>query len=205
MLAVDPDIEEQLNTGRIDRRDAVLFMLAEGNFGFFAHGSGTLSWGGYDFVGAGALLSIKKAPDTLEQTKEAFEVSVATRYEVDGETVDVLSTEELIGIEALTYFRRPALIGKLYINPAGQVIDFVQERRCEIHAIVHDDDDKKGYSINGILYAAGTLRQNAEGKTRNALFQAQIDATDKCLNHASKTRTQTVYWGARKPSNKAKD
>lgn len=202
MRTYDPDIQEQFDTGRIDRRDAILFMFDEGNFGFFAGGSGTLPWNGDDYVGAGSLAKVTVGGSDTSKTQESIEIVLASKYEVDGEVVELFTKEELEGIEAFSYYRRPAILGRFYISEAGQIIDFVQTARCEVHAIEHDEDDRQGYSLRIVLEGLGAFRKHVDAKTRNKELQAQIDDTDRGLDNVGTIVNEKVYWGGKPPETK---
>lgn len=204
MRTFDPDIEDQLDSGKIDRRDALIFVLDEGTFGFVAGVMGTLTFnvGGVDvdFVGAGSLLSLYVPESDVKQTQEAVEVSISTKYEVDGTLVELISVDALSGIEDLSWYRRPALVGRLWVSDAGGVIDFEQLRRCEIHEILHTEDDAKGYTVTGRLQTVEVFRRLVDAKTRNGELQQLIDPTDRGLEAVSKMATDTVYWGRKDPA-----
>lgn len=195
MRSYDPDIEDQIDDGRVDRFQAVMFALDEGNFGFFSGGVGTITWGLIDFIGAGSLISIERPSEDLAQTQESYEVVVASTYEVDGQRYELFEEGVLEGIENLTYYRRPAIIGKFYIAEDGSVIDFVQDARCEIHSIVHEYDDN-GLVLRGILNNVGVLRTQVDAVRRNKTFQKQIDSSDKGLNLLGVVRSEKIDWGA---------
>lgn len=203
MRTFDPDIEDQLDDGRIDRRDALVFILEEGTFGFFANGTGTLTWNiegvDVDFVGAGSLIKMEVSETDMQQTQNTIEVTLASRYEVDGEVVELISADALQSIEAMNWYRRPAIVGRFWINEAGQVIDFEQRARCEIHEIVHDEDETSGAVLVGRLNTLDVFRKLVDAKTRNNELQKLIDPDDRGLDAVSKMTTEKVYWGRRDP------
>jgi hypothetical protein len=205
MKTLDPDILAQLDAGRIDRRDALIFILDEGVFGFFAGGRGTLTFnvGGIDvdFVGSGSLIDISMQQDDVQQTHSSIEVSLCSMYEVDGELREIISADLLVGIEQLSWYRRPAIVGRLWINDAGGIIDFEQLARCEIHDVAHVEDDEKGYTLTGVLETVDVFRQLVDAKTANTEFQqSTVDATDRGFDHVSRMATDQVFWGRKDPA-----
>ena len=129
----------------------------------------------------------------LWRAKYGRDVSHTTMREI----VELFSSGLLQGIEQLTYYRRPAIVGRFYISEAGQVIDFVQLAKCEIFSIVHDEDDKNGYTITGVLNTVSAFRKMRDSKTRNKELQALIDPTDRGLDNIGVVTKDKVYWGAR--------
>ncbi len=203
MQTLDPDILAQYAAGRIDRRDALIFYLDEGTFAFYAGGRGTLTFsvGGapVDFVGSGSLISVSMSGEDVQQTQDAIEVEVASQYEVDGTLVELISTEALTSIEAMSWYRRPAIVGRLWIDNDGAVIDFEQRARCEIHEVLHVEDKDRGFVLRGVLQTIDVFRRIVDAKTRNSEFQALIDPADKGLDAVSQMATDTVYWGRKDP------
>lgn len=200
MNVFDPSIGAQLDAGRIDRRQAVLLNFDEGSFGFFAGGPGTLVWNGINYVGAGGLITVQLGQEDVSQTQESVEISISSKYEVNGQSMELISVGVLQGIEAMTYLRRPATVGKFYISPAGQIIDFVPDMLCEMHGIYHEEDDKNGYVLRGVLNNIGSFRAQVDSLARNSDLQAQIDATDNALNMLSISVVEKIYWGSKPPA-----
>ena len=199
MRTYDPDIEAQLDAGRIDRRDAVLFVLDEGAFGFVSGVVGTLPWNSVDYVGSGSLLGIEMGESDMAQTNSGIEVTLSSHYEVDGVRTELFDTGLLQSIEQMSWFRRPAIVGRFWIAESGTIIDFEQRARCEIHQIVHQEDDEKGYTIRGILENVNVFRTLVDAKTRNSQFQALIAPGDTGLDGLSVVATDKIYWGRRPP------
>lgn len=203
MQTLDPDITAQYEAGRIDRRDALIFYLDEGTFAFYAGGRGTLTFsvGGVpvDFVGSGSLLALSLAGEDVQQTQDAIEVEIASKYEVDGQLVELISTEALSSVEAMNWYRRPAVVGRLWIDDGGSIIDFEQRARCEIHEVLHVEDKDRGFILRGSLQTVDAFRRIVDAKTRNSEFQALIDPLDKGLDSVSQMATDTVYWGRKDP------
>jgi hypothetical protein len=204
MRTFDPAIEDQLDSGKLDRRDALIFILDEGTFGFVAGVRGTLTFnvGGIDvdFVGSGSLIELDVPESDVQQTQNSLEVSICSKYEVDGVVTEIISTDVLVGIEALSWYRRPAIVGRLWISEGGQIIDFEQLMRCEIHEVLHEEDDDKGYTLKGVLQTVEVFRRLVDVKTRNTEFQATLDPTDRGLEAVSQMATDTVYWGRKDPN-----
>lgn len=204
MRTFDPAIEAQLDSGKIDRRDALMFVLDEGIFGFVSGVRGTLPFnvGGIDvdFVGSGSLISMYLPESDIRGTQEAVEVSISSKYEVDGNVVEVIKTDTLSGIESLSWYRRQAIVGRLWISEGGSVIDFEQLRQCEIHEVLHTEDDERGYTLTGRLQTVEAFRRIVDAKTRNGELQASIDPTDRGLEAVSRMVTDKVVWGRKDPA-----
>lgn len=198
MRTYDPDIEAQLDAGQIDRRDAVLFILDEGAFGFVSGVVGTLTWNDVEYTGAGSLLSIGMGESDFG-TQSSIEVSLSSHYEVDGVRTEVFDNGTLQTIEQMSWFRRPAIVGRFWIANTGAIIDFEQRARCEIHQIVHSETADSGYMIKGILENINVFRRLRDSKTRNAEFQKLVDPTDRAFDALSVVATDRIYWGRRPP------
>lgn len=195
MRVFDPDIQEQLESGRISYRDAVLFVLDEGAYGFFSGGRGVISYGGYDFIGSGSLISFSLPAENTDVTNSPIEVSLSSHYEQDGVVTRVFEDGLLSSIEDSNWFRRPAILYEIWLDESNEVIDLVQRARREIHQIRHEEDPKSGYTITGVLETPTVFQTYTERKRRNSDLQVQIDEDDAGLEFVSTVRTEKIWWG----------
>lgn len=195
MKTFDPDIQAQLDAGLIDYRDAVLFALDEGNYGFFSGGRGSVTFGGLTFVGSGSLIEFSLPDENTSLASAPIEVSLSSHYEVDGVVTRIFDDATLNSIEDSNWMRRPAIIYEIWFDADGQVIDLVQRARREIHQIRHTEDPKRGYTITGVLETPSVFQTYVEYKRRNSSIQKLIDPTDKGLEYTSTVRNEKVYFG----------
>lgn len=195
MRVFDPDIQAQLDAGLISYRDAVLFVLDEGSFGFFSGGRGTISVGLLDFVGSGSLIEFNLPAENTDVSNSPIEVSLSSHYEVDGVITQIFDEGVLSSIEDSNWFRRPAIIYEIWLDQDNEVIDLVQRARREIHQIIHKEDPKRGYTITGVLETPTVFQTYVERKRRNSDLQALIDATDEGLEFVATVRTEKIWWG----------
>ncbi len=195
MRVFDPDIQDQLENGRISYRDAVLFVLDEGSYGFFSGGRGTISHGGLDFVGSGSLITFSLPSENTDVSNSPIEVSLSSHYEVDGVVTQIFDDGVLSSIEDSNWFRRPAIIYEIWLDEDNNVIDLVQRARREIHQIFHKEDPKAGYTITGVLETPTVFQTYTERKRRNSDLQALISATDAGLEFVATMRTEKIWWG----------
>lgn len=197
MRTYDPDIQAQLDAGRISYRDAILFSLDEGEYGFFSGGRGTISYAGLDFVGAGSLIKFSIPGEDTSLVSAAIEVSLSSHYEIDGVLTQLFDDEVLAGIESSNWFRRPAILYEIWLNEDGEVIDLVQRARREIHQIKHVQDQRNGYTITGVLETPSIFQKLVQRKRRNSSLQYQIDPDDLSLEFIATVRDEKIYWGKR--------
>lgn len=201
MKNLDPDIEAQLDAGALTIRDAILFVLDEGNYGFYTGGRGVITdpGTGFDFQGAGSLITIEVQGDSTAQVSAPIKVTLATQYEIDGVVYDVFDDGVLDTIESSNWFRRTAVIYRIWLDADLQVIEFEQRARREIHQILHHEDPKKGYYLEGVLETPSVFRKLVGGKKRNKTLQRRLDPADKFMDQVNNTTTQKTYWGRLPP------
>lgn len=202
MRTFDEDIQAQLDAGLISYRDAIVFALDEGNYGFFSGGRGTISYGGFDFIGSGSLIEFNIPGEDTSLTSAAIEVSLSSHYEIDGVLTEIFDSELLSSIEGSNWMRRPAILYEIWLDQDNEVIDLVQRARREIHQVIHKEDPKRGYTITGVLETPSVFQKLIEHKRRNGAFHALIDPTDKGLEFLSVVRDEKIVWG-RRPSKSA--
>lgn len=193
MRDLETDVGTQINSGRFDRRDAILFDFAEGTYGFW-WGEGEFPWNGIDFVGAGRMLQIETisigsdgAPTEIRVTLSAIPNSELTP--------DVLGS-----IEAYTYHLRSVLLYRFYFDPdtgalvgTGPVVQF----RGYIDQIPHRDEPDGAYALEAILVSKSVDYRKAGQRQRGNEQQALLNggSTDLFFEHAATAGTQTVQWG----------
>lgn len=193
MQTLETATSDVISDGRFGRRDAILFDLGEGQYGFW-WGAGNFPWNGITFVGAGRLLDVGNVKYASDGSPTQLTVTLSAIADTD------LTPDVLGSIESYTYHLRPVLLYRFYFHPltgamtgTAPVIRF----RGYIDQILHEDQPGGAYSLKATLYSK-TVDYRAAGYLRRGVESQKLlngGSTDLFFEHAAHAATATAKWG----------
>lgn len=193
MRTLEAATEAVIDGGRFIRRDAILFDLAEGQYGFW-WGEGEFQWNGLTFVGAGSLLKLD--PVAFNSDGAPTEITVTLRaMPTAGLTPDVLAS-----IEDYTYHLRQALLYRFYFDPDTKVMTGTAPTvlfRGSIDQIDQDDQPDGQFALIARLVSKSADYRRTGHRKRGNEHQKLLNGgtTDLFYEHAAEAGTITLKWG----------
>ncbi len=187
------DIDDAIAAGAVILRDAILFDLLEGTYGFW-WGEGEFNWNGQVFHGAGSLLSVGEVGTGGDGEPTELEVRLRAMPDA-GLTPDVLGTIEQYG-----YHRRPAILYRFVFSPVdGTMIGAVPEVRYRgiINQIEHEDAADGQYALVARIVSRSTLYRSTGYQRCNTETQRAFNggAPDLFFAHAAAAAAENAKWG----------
>lgn len=179
-----------LASGRISKRDMILFELSvAGLFGFWS-GLGTFTYQSVDYVGAGSLIQIDALGGQLGLAASAVTVKLSSVPNSD------LTPDVLNSIEDYQWHQAPVVISRAYFNPTTSALVSVERMyRGYVDRIDHEEQ------VGGQKVLVGYLESKARDHLKRGYRMAgdsdqrRVDATDAGLSGVATAAIQTIYWG----------
>ena len=187
---------EAIGRGEYANTLLLLFDLPEGQFGFWP-GIGTLNVGGFDYVGAGSLLTIEQIQTGVDISASPLNVTLRAVPVVTPEGDTPLSPDVLATIDNYAYKNRPARLSYAWFNPAtGALVTVVLWWQGYIDTIEHNEVVGGDYALVARLEPVSLDHSRIGYRMRSDTDQKLIDPTDKFFEHAAVTGTEEIKYGA---------
>ncbi len=190
MRTIDADIQAMLADGRVVKRDAILFDLPEGLFGFWG-GGGTFSWNGIDFVGSGEIIRLD--PVDFDSAGSPTEISCKLSAIPDSEL-----TPDVIGeIWTYKFAHRPVTLYQIYFNPDTRALvsDPLPFWRGYIGQVEEIDQPGGEFSLSATFISRALDNRRTGHRRRSNEDQFLLQDGDLFFEHAVNDPIQPIVWG----------
>lgn len=189
MKSFDSTTLALLASGRLAKRDLLLFSLPDGDHGFWT-GLGILPFNSVNYVGAGELVSIQPLTQTMDLSSMPVLVEL-TSIPNSALTPDVLAT-----VESEQYHQQPAVLSTAYINPDTRAVVSVQRwYRGYIDKIEHQDQVGGQAVLSCNLESKSRDHLKKGYRTRSDADQRLINVNDGGLSFSAVAGQQQIIWG----------
>lgn len=199
MLTYGPDVQAQLDDGRIKYRDALRLDLDSGTIGFITGFRGATVQGGVKYVGSGGLIGIDTPEASVDAAGASISVTLASHYKINGAYHKLLDPHLLVSIENENWFNRQAVIYRFWFDANRRVIEQEQRHVRRIFSVEHKRGEV-GSVIEAVLGAPSDYARVVEGKIAGPELQKLIDPTDTSARHVQTAETDKVYFGRLAPN-----
>ncbi|MBA5779501.1 hypothetical protein H2509_20415 [Stappia sp. F7233] len=193
MQELEAPIKSAIDAGRVIRRDAILFDLAEGLFGFW-WGEGPLMWNGIRFEGTGSLLKVDTISTSADGSPTEVNVSMSAIPNSD------LTPDVLASIEQYTYHQRPARIYSFLFSPeTGLMLGTAPKVLLsgKIDGMPHEDRPGAEYTVTARIVSRSDEYRATGYAKRSVETQTAMNGgmTDKFYDHAARASQWQLKWG----------
>jgi hypothetical protein len=195
MQTIPSELQALLDGGRYGLRDAILFDLVEGTYGFW-WGEGAFTWNGVTFEGCGDILRIEDPVTSTGGDEPAFTLRLSAVPNSD------LTPDVLGSLRSYGYRGRPVILYRfLYSLETGEMVGTMPLAVSEgiFDVLETEDDPQGGYTLvarvisgESDLRKTGYLKRGVE--TQKAIAGG-VD--DPFYEHAASTATIRLKWGTR--------
>lgn len=199
MRTYAPEVGDLLSAGIIDFFDAVTFYFDSGPVSLFIGGVGKFTWEGVTYYGAGQLLSIERSPENQGAASEAVTLRLRETWVPPNtdQPVNIFDDGIRQTIDDEDWRWRVAVLSIFWRNQDGVILE---REQWDVRLIddMPAEADENGLPIRvAVLERPEIIQRDIEGKTSNAEFQRQIDATDRGMEHTATVVTQKINFGRR--------
>lgn len=189
MKPYDPATLLALGGRRASKRNLLRFDLDEGTFGFWGD-SGTLTYQGVPYVGAGKYLQIDQLGGASDFSVSPIEVRLSSIPD------QALTPDVLASIFTYTWHQRPAIIYDAYLDPdTRDVIMIERVARRVIDTIDMVERAGGGAELVGRLQPLNFDNPNRGFLRYSDPDQRLIDPLDGFFKFAAMVGSQTIDWG----------
>lgn len=179
----------KLASGKIAKRDMLLFSFPSGLWGFWT-GKGKLSFAGVDYVGAAGLIKMDALGSATGLASLAITATLTAIPNTDL-TPDVLAT-----IENENWHQTPVIISRAYIDPETRALLSVERMfRGYFDDLEHNEQIGGEYSLTAYFESKSRDHQKIGYRMRGDADQRLIDANDPSLSYVGIVGSQTISWG----------
>lgn len=195
MQTFDPATLAKLASGRIVKRDMLLFSFPSGFYGFWTGGKGKLTYQGVDYIGAAHLIKLEALAGSVGMAALAIQ---ATMTAIPGTE---LSPNVLTTIEAEQWHQSPVVISRAYIDPDTRELLSVERMfRGYFDTLDHDEtlatDEQEGsYTLTASFESKARDHLKTGYRMRGDADQRRINANDASLRYVSTAGQQEISWG----------
>ena len=189
MRAFNADTVAQLETGRIAKRDMLLFTFPSGSYGFWS-GQGPLEYNGVTYIGAQQLIKLEALGSAAGMAALAITATLTSIPNTEL-TPNVLAT-----IENEDWHQTPVVISKGYFNPdTRELISVERMFRGYFDKLDHITQTGDEYTLTAYFESKARDYQKIGYRMRGDADQRLINATDNSLQYAAVVSQQTISWG----------
>ncbi|MTH96428.1 hypothetical protein [Roseibium sp. RKSG952] len=193
MREIEPAIEQTLEKRIYAERDAILFALGEGLYGF-CFGTRPLTWNGITFHGAGNLIELSAVKTSGDGSPTEMTAALSAIRGTD------LTPDVLGQIENYTYHLREVLVYRfLFDLDTGERIGAMPLIlfRGYVDGMQHSHEPDGPYKlICNMKSKSVDYRKTGYRKRGNETQKAMNGgSTDKFFEHAAQTKSVQVDWG----------
>lgn len=190
MKSFDASTISLLASGRIVKRDMILFELpVAGLFGFWT-GIGTFTYQSITYVGAGRLIEISPIGGQLDLAASPVTVTLSS-VPNSGLTPDLVAS-----IEDYQWHQAPVVISRAYFNPSTKALVSVERMyRGYVDRIEHDRQVGAEHTITAFLESKARDHLKRGYRMAGDSDQRRVDPTDAGLSGVATAAVHTIQWG----------
>jgi hypothetical protein len=189
MRAYDSATLTQLGKKRAAMRYLLRFEFDSGIYGFWA-GTGTITYQGVTYVGAGRLLDIEELGGGLDFAAQAFKVSLSSKPN-SALTPDVLAT-----VFSEAWHQKPAILYKAFFHPRTRALLSIERAARRVLDTLPLEQVAGGQAKLTAFLEPVTFDNPRRGYAKfGDADQRLIDPDDAFFSFAATAGEQPIEWG----------